>query len=107
MLPHKPIYSTRENDPDLGVEISDFVVGLAEAVDLLQDLHSAGDFQTLAAHSRGHADAAEGFGYPEFSELAREIASAADEEKAVPAEDGLRALAGIVQRIRLAHRGAA
>jgi hypothetical protein len=107
MTPQKPIYSTHEDDATLRSAISDFVVTLAESVDLLQDLHSAGDFAALARRCREHAESATEFGYPAFADLAREVASAADREKAEPAEDGLRALADVARRVRLAHRGAA
>lgn len=107
MQPRKPIYSTCEDDPDLREAISDFVIGLAEAVDILQDLHSDGTFEALATRCREHAGVAASLGYPAFAELAREIAAAADEEKAAPAEAGLHELGGLVQRIRQAHRGSA
>jgi hypothetical protein len=107
MQPRKPIYSTEESDPDLRDAISDFVIGLAEAVDLLQDLHSIGDFSALVRGCRERAEQATAFGYPAFADVASNIANAAAEEKAEPAEEGLRALAELTYRIRLAHRGAA
>jgi len=107
MQPRKPIYSTFEDDPELRDAISDFVIRMAEVVDLLQDLHSAGDFAALALRSREQSEQATHYGYPEFAEVARVVAHAADEEKAEPAEEGLHRLAEIAQRIRLAHRGSA
>ena len=107
MQPRKPIYSTEEDDPELRDAISDFVVGLAEAVDLLQDLHSVGDFAALVRGCREHAEKAAAYGYPSFAEIASEVAKAAAEEKADAAEEGLRELAGVTYQIRLAHRGAA
>jgi hypothetical protein len=107
MQPQKPIYSTREDDPDLREAISDFVVGLAEVVDGLQDLHSAGDFRALAYECRQQAEHAMTFGYPLFAGLADKIALDADAEKAEATESTLHELAELVRRIRLAHRGAA
>jgi hypothetical protein len=107
MQPRKPIYSTREDDPDLREAISDFVIGLAEVVDGLQDLHSSGDFRSLARESRQQAEHAMTYGYPLFAGLADKVARGADAEKAEATEDTLRELSDLVQRIRLAHRGAA
>ena len=107
MQPQKPIYSTREDDPELRDAISDFVVGLAEVVDGLQDLHSAGDFRSLAHECRQHAEHAMTFGYPLFAGLADKVAHGADAEKAEATEATLRELAALVRRIRMAHRGAA
>ncbi len=43
----KAIYSQLEDDPELQDAINEFVVGLAERIDLLQDLHSAANFDRL------------------------------------------------------------
>lgn len=107
MQPRKPIYSTHEEDPDLREPISDFVIGLAEAVDLLQDLHSEGNFKALAESCRTHAEDATRLGYPAFSGTAHDVALAADEEKAEATEEGLRELCDLALRMRQAHRGAA
>jgi len=107
MQPRKPIYSTYEQNEDARAAISDFVIRLAEGVDGLQDLHSAGDFAALARECGRYAEQAVAFGYPLFAELAAQVAVAAADEKAERAEESLRELADVAYRIRLAHRGAA
>jgi hypothetical protein len=102
-----PIHSTRSDDVDLLDAVSDFVVGLAERVDLLQDAESAGDFEELRALSVRLAEEAAQYGYPALSEAAGRIRGACDEAKADQAQQALVDLTDIARRIRLGHRGAA
>jgi len=102
-----PIHSIREDDVDLLDAISDFVVGLAERVDLLQDAESAGDFEELRGLALRLAEEAEQYGYPALGAVAGEIRAACEEAKADKAQQSLVALTDIALRIRLGHRGAA
>ena len=46
-MEREPIYSTFEEEPILRESISAFVVGLAERVDILQDVFSSGDWRMV------------------------------------------------------------
>lgn len=105
--PRKPIYSVLEEDPELQEPINDFVIGLAERIDGLQDLHSSGDFDRLGAGCLLMADEAERLGYPLMASVARVAAVACKENKADASEEALVEITELSQRIRQAHRGAA
>ncbi len=107
MQKRKPIYSTREADPEIHGEIDDFVIGLAELVDTLQDLHSGTHFETLARRSRDLSEQANKLGYPMFAEVAQLVVHACDADEPETAERGLLEMTDLARRIREAHRGAA
>lgn len=107
MQKRKPIYSTREEDPKLHEAISDFVIGLAELVDTLQDLHSGSDFGTLARRSNAVSAQASDLGYPIFAEAARLVVRSCEANEPETAEQGLLEMSELARRIREAHRGAA
>ena len=103
----KPIYTRHEEDPELETAIRHFVVSLAERVDELQDLHSTADFEKLGGLALAMADEAARLGYPLLASVARVVVDSSRECKAVASEEVLIEIAGITQRIRQAHRGAA
>ncbi len=103
----KPIYSQLEDDADLQDAINEFVIGLAERIDLLQDLHSAANFDRLGELCSETADDAERFGYPLLASVARVAVDACLESKAEASEEALLEMTELAQRIRDAHRGAA
>lgn len=105
--PRKPIYSVHEDDPELQEPINDFVIGLAERIDLLQDLHSTGEFVRLGELCEETAVEADRLGYPLMATVARVAAEACKENKADASEEALVELTELGQRIRQAHRGAA
>ena len=107
MSRRKPIYSVHEEDPDLQEPIHEFVVGLAERIDGLQDLHSLDDFARLAELCALLSDEAQRLGYPILATVARSAAEAAGESKRESSEQALVEITEITQRIRQAHRGAA
>ena len=102
-----PIYSHLENDPDLGDEVLDFVVTLAERVDMLQDAESTGDLQQLERLCAELADEADRLGYGALADVARVASTACREDKADVAQEALVELTDVGRRIRLGHRGAA
>ncbi len=108
-MPHrrKPIYSVHEEDLELQESIHDFVVGLAERIDGLQDLHSLDDFARLADLCGVLSDESQRLGYPVLATVARSAAEAAGECKRESCEQALVEITEITQRIRQAHRGAA
>ena len=58
-----PIFSTRSDDPQAADLIDQFIVGLAERVDRLQDAQFKGDLNELAELARVLGSTAEGLGY--------------------------------------------
>ena len=105
--PRKPIFSALEDDPDLREPINEFVISLAEQIDLLQDLHASGDFARLGEVCSELAASADRLGYPLLATVARVALDACNENKAETSEDALVEMTGLSQRIRQAHRGAA
>ncbi len=103
----KPIYSVHEEDPELQEPINDFVVGLAERIDGLQDLHSLADFTRLGELCSELAGEAQRLGYPLLASAARHASEAARDGKAEASEEALVEITDLTQRIRQAHRGAA
>lgn len=87
--------------------INEFVIGLAERIDLLQDLHSSGDFTRLGELCGETAETAERLGYPLMASVARVAREASKENKADASEEALVEMTELSQRIRQAHRGAA
>ncbi len=102
-----PIYSTREDEVELGEAIEAFVIELAERVDQLQDAERAADFGRLLQLAERLGSAAQGLGFTSLGQLARVVARACDEEKADLAQRTLIEITEISRRIRLGHRGAA
>jgi len=102
-----PIHSLHEDDPELSESIDDFVVGLGEWIDALQDAHAAGDLEGVAARAGEHGRQAGTLGYPGLRDAAHEIRSAAESGEAETARKAIGDLIEIVQRVRLGHRSAA
>jgi len=103
---HKPILSSRADEPEAAEEIETFVVALAERVDDLQDAEFKGDLEELACKARRLGTKALELG---FDLLA---ASSSDLERCcrIESEDEVREtlidLTEIAKRIRMGHRGA-
>jgi len=104
---HAPIFSSREDEPELREPISEFVVGLAERIDRLQDVEQSGDLQALRALSAPLAEEARQLGYASLVDLAQELCRACDEDKPEMAQAALLRVTQLGRRIRLGHRGAA
>ena len=107
MQRRKPIYSIREDEPELEEPINEFVIGLAERIDSLQDLHSLADFARLAELCQELAEEAERLGYPMLANVARQALQACEDRKTDASEEALLEMTDLTQRIRQAHRGAA
>jgi hypothetical protein len=100
-----PIFSTREDDPEIRESLDEFVVHLAERVDLLQDAEGARDLPQLRALAELLSEDAELYGFPSLAELARLIARCCQEDKPEGARDVLTEATEVACRIRLGHRG--
>jgi len=59
----KPILSSRSDEPAAAEQIEDFLVGLAERVDGLQDAEFKGDLKELAAMAHALGTTARGLGF--------------------------------------------
>jgi hypothetical protein len=102
-----PIYSTFEEDPELLDAINAFVVALAERIDGLQDLHSAGELARLGELCAELSGQAQRLGYPLMASLANVASEASRENKADASEQALIEMTELTLRIRKAHRGSA
>jgi hypothetical protein len=101
-----PIFSRLVDDPAFGEAIDEFVVGVAERVDHLQDADSKGDvgeLRRLAAQLVVDARAA---GFDLLADVAAAVESACLDRAPKPAHDGVVALTELARRVRLGHRGA-
>ncbi len=102
-----PLRSSLHDGHSLEEEAGEFVIGLAEYVDLLQDAEASGDFDKLLALAQDLLEAAQKFGYGPLDEVVREVCTACYDEKAEAAREALVELTKLGRRIRLGHRGAA
>jgi len=102
-----PVYSTLEDDLELREEISEFVIGLAERIDTLQDAESAPDPMLLVARSRSLVEDARRFGYAALAAVGEEVVSAREQDKPQVVREKLLELTELARRVRLGHRGAA
>ena len=80
------IYSERAGDPDLEEALDQFVLGLAERIDRLQD--------------------AQALGYPQLVGAGSALLDASRRRDAAPVLEGVREITDLGYRVRLGHRGA-
>jgi hypothetical protein len=83
------------------------VIGLAEAVDLLQDADVSGNLELLGTLAGDLADRARRLGYAPLARVCQSVAEAARDRKPEEARDELEELTEVSHRVRLGHRGAA
>ena len=100
------IYSERAGDPELEEALEQFVLGLAEQIDHLQDVQVAADLEGLAKLAADLARDAQALGYPQLAKAALAIAEAARRLDSNGVLDRVRELTELGYRIRLGHRGA-
>jgi hypothetical protein len=101
-----PIFSTREDDPEIRDSLDEFVVHLAERIDLLQDAEGAGDLPQLRALAELLSEDAVLYGFPALAELATLVCRCCQEDKPDNAREVLTEATEVACRIRLGHRGA-
>ncbi len=102
----RPTYSTLADSQDLEESIHEFVVSLAEQVDLLQDDELIADFEALEERASVLSSHAESMGYPQFARAALKLSEACSEEFKDAIQKGLLELTELARSIRLGHRGA-
>ena len=103
----RPIHSLLQDEPRLQEEISEFVIGLAEAVDSLQDAYSAGDLPGLSQLASDLTSQATRYGYPPLAAAATAVRTACGEQNGEGVRKAIEETTEIARRIRLGHRGAA
>jgi hypothetical protein len=101
-----PLYSRLIDDPSSWDAIDEFVVGVAERVDHLQDADSRGDFVELDRLASELARDAREAGFDLLADVARAVQAACRDGSKKPAHDGVVAVTDLACRIRLGHRGA-
>jgi hypothetical protein len=101
-----PIFSRLVEDPAFGEAIDEFVVGVAERVDHLQDADSKGDLGELRRLAAQLVVDARAAGFDLLSDVAGAVEAACLDRAHKPAHDGVVALTELARRIRLGHRGA-
>ena len=102
----KPIFSTRADDPEVSDLIDQFMVGLAEQVDRLQDAECRGDFEKLGALTTALAAKAETLGFGVLAACATDLQSCCQTSDLEDAREALIEITEIAKQIRMGHRGA-
>jgi HPt (histidine-containing phosphotransfer) domain-containing protein len=102
-----PIRSTQEDVIELADDINRFVIGLSEQIDSIQDAELTNDYRQMADLAGTLARDAERLGYPALAQMARTVASAAEDAKPEAVQEANFELTELAQRVRRGHRGAA
>ena len=100
------IYSERAGDPDVEEALDQFVLGLAERIDRLQDAQSLGDQEGLAKLAADLVRDAQALGYPQLAGAGSALLEAARGRQSAPVLQGVREITDLGYRVRLGHRGA-
>ncbi|MBW2390979.1 MAG: hypothetical protein JRG89_21460 [Deltaproteobacteria bacterium] len=100
-----PIFSTLEDDPSKSEAIDQFVIGLAEDVDQLQDADLDANLGRLGELATRLGQRAENLGYQPLAEIAAMLANACRDDKLEDAQAATVELTDISGRIRRGHRG--
>jgi HPt (histidine-containing phosphotransfer) domain-containing protein len=103
----RPLFSSFADDPTLGPAIHEFLLGLAERIDALQDAYSRRDFKDLAHLAGGLASHAVAAGFEPLATCASRIETTSLAQEVEPSYRVLVELTDLVRRARLGHRGAA
>ncbi len=102
----KPILSSRADEPELAEQIEQFIIGLAERVDDLQDAEFKGDRARLAAKARVLGTTAMDLGFDLLAASASDLERCARSDSAEQIRETLIDLTEIATRVRMGHRGA-
>jgi HPt (histidine-containing phosphotransfer) domain-containing protein len=102
----KPILSSRSNDPAAAEQIEDFIVGLAERVDGLQDAEFKGDLNEVAIAAHALGAAARELGFDLLAGSASDLERCCRSDSREQVRETLTDLTEIAKRVRMGHRGA-
>jgi len=105
--PEPALRSSRENDPEVELQIDAFVVRLGETVDALQDAEAAGQLPELRRLADTLVERARELGYESLSDAARRIREACDDPNPVTAHKAIEDFTELSKRVRRGHRSAA
>lgn len=102
-----PIYSSIGDEVEQQKDVDGFVIGLAEAMDRIQDAQATSDLDEVASRCLRLAKQARNHGYDTLADLADAALRASEEDKPQVVHAHLRLMTQISYRVRLGHRGAA
>jgi hypothetical protein len=105
-LDDKPIFSSRADDLDQRDAIDQFVIGLAERVDRLQDADSVGRLDELSDVAHKLAAEALANGFELLAQAAERVARHGRDNRGRDVHAELIELSHLAQRVRRGHRGA-
>lgn len=101
-----PIYSSRADDPEFVESIEEFIIGLAERVDALQDAEFKGDYTQLESLSLDLARRADELGFGSLAASAGALEGCCGARDPEELREVLLDLTEIAKRVRMGHRGA-
>lgn len=102
----QPLYSSLVDDPLCSEAIDEFVIGVAERIDHLQDADSKGDLRELSQLASQLVVDARSAGYDSLADIAAAVEAACEERASRRAHEGVVELTDLTLRVRLGHRGA-
>lgn len=105
--PEPALRSSREDDPEVELQIDAFVVGLGETVDALQDAEAAGHLSVLRQLAEALEVRTRELGYELLSDVARQLREACDDPNPVAAHKAVEDFTELSKRVRRGHRSAA
>jgi hypothetical protein len=102
---HKPILSSRANEPDAADQIEGFLVSLSERVDDLQDAEFKGDMDALTSLAQTLGGTALELGFDLLAASASELTRCCQSDSVERVRETLLDLTEIAMRVRMGHRG--
>jgi hypothetical protein len=105
--PEPALRSSREDDPDVELQIDAFVVNLGETVDALQDAEAGGQLATLRQLAALLEGRTRELGYELLSDVARQIREACYDPNPMAARKAVEDFTELSKRVRRGHRSAA
>jgi hypothetical protein len=105
--PEPALRSSREDDPDVELQIDAFVVGLGETVDALQDAEAGGQLAVLRQLAAALEGRTRELGYELLSDVARQMREACDDPNPMAARKAVEDFTALSKRVRRGHRSAA
>jgi hypothetical protein len=105
--PEPALRSSRENEPEVELQIDAFVVGLGETVDALQDAEAAGQLDALRVQAEALMTRTSELGYEMLAEAARQVRDACDDPNPETVHKAVEDFTELSKRVRRGHRSAA